>query len=268
MIHEVDPNQGVFEGVVTPITRVNLSARNSFGRVPFVEYFDLDPAIFNEVTRSDELAVDPLVLEPLLYKATANHVLKRPYPNGGWVVVSPDEFAIIPVSAGAFAERIGARSLASSKGMVKNLDNRTASAKRAGAHALEERVLPDLRNLATTYNAQLEDLRWLKKEIPNHYFAHANETRMRLVAHTALESFIDTVETIGAAHDWSADRVETSKLAVQKRLLAGRGGGTLEPKKKYWMEMIGVSGNHTIAKKGVVAARVYEAYNIIDRYLR
>jgi hypothetical protein len=268
MSREIDPDQGIFEGTQQPGIQVNLASRNAFGRVPFVEYFNIDPAIFNEITKNDEKAVDPEILEPLLYKATANHVIKRPYPHGGWVVVSPDEYAIIPSSAGAFAERVSARSSASREGLVKDLDTRTASAKRAGAHALQETVLPNLRNLASSYTSQIEELRWLKNEIPKHYLAHAKESKMRFVAHTALESFIDTIETIGAAHNWSGDRVETSKLAVQKRLLAGRGKGTLEPKKAYWSNMIDVSGNHTIAKKGAVVARVYESYNIIDRYLR
>lgn len=268
MNRPVNPNQGSFEVIEPEPIRVNLSARNAFGRVPFVEYFDLDPAIFNEITPHDENLVDPQVIEPQLYKATAHHTIKRSYPNGGWVVLSPSEYATIPASAGQYAERVSARSVASRDGLIKDLDVKIASAKRAGAHALQKSVVPKLRNFVEGYNAELEDLRWLKSEIPQHYFAHTTEAKMRVVTHTVLESFLNTIDTISSAHDWNADKTETAKLALQKRLLAGRGGGTLEPKKTYWSDMIAVSGNHIIAKKSAVASRVYEAQYIIDCYLR
>lgn len=268
MSKNTDPNQAVLPSTDLVDRRVNLNARNAFGRVPFVEYFGVDSADFNEVTPYDELLVEPSKLEPLLYDSDAKNRRRRPYPEIGWVVLSPSEFATIPSSAGYLAERVEARTYAQAEGMGRPIDERRASAKRAGAHALDNTVVPQLRNLAHGYNNQIADLRWLKKEIPKHYLAHSSEGQMRMVAHTALEAFSGTVETIGLSQDWSGDKIEIAKLAMKKKLLHGRGGGTLELKKDYWSTMINIAGNHIIAKKSVVAARASEANSIIDRHLR
>lgn len=269
MSNEIDPSmQGVLPVKLSTQGARDLSVRNAFGRVPFVEYFNVDPAVFNGITSADEGLVEPSQIERLLYDKQAGNRRRQPYPLKGWVVLSPSEFAIIPSSAGDVARRVEALNFAQTEGSKRPIDERRASAKRAGAHALDKTVVPKLRNLCTSYKFQIDDMRWLKKEIPNHHLAHGTEAKMRSVAHTAIEVFLNTLDTIGASQDWSGDKLETAKIAMRKRLLHGRGGGTLELKKDYWADLIKVTGNHTIAKKDVVSARFIEADAIINRCLR
>lgn len=263
-----ESHQGILPGTTPEVRRIDLNARNAFGRVPFVEYFNVDPADFNEITPADELLVEPTRLVPLLYDRSAKNLRRSSFPEIGWVVLSPSEFSIVPSSAGHVAERVEARNFAQTEGSGKSIDERRASARRAGAHALDETILPKLRNLAVGYSAQVADMKSLKEEIPMHYLAHGSEGKMRAVTHTALEAFLASVDTIGASQGWSGDKVDVAKIAMKKRLLDGRGGGTLERKKDYWSSMITVTGNHIIAKKGIVRSRATEANAIIDRYLR
>lgn len=227
--------------------------RNAFARVPFPQYWGVDPAKFNEVTAADEEIIDPLAIRGGLYKDRAKHA------NDGLVLL-PSEYAVIPLSVQAFARRVGARALGSRVHLEGVRDNTTGIDTRAVAHAFES-YIPKLDAFTAKYDLVIGSMRWLKQEIPRHWLAHTNEADMRIRVSSARLYFEEAIDAVAASEDWSADKLTAARLAHEKKLLAG----TLDEKKTYWLGFVALTGNWSLSKRALVRNKKSQMEKHIER---
>lgn len=265
------PEQLRLEGMPTPdvITghkHPDMQARNAFARVPFPEYFGVDPDTFLEVTDEAYRQSEPEVVESKLYRRT-DLSMRSPDQSVGWIVLNGAEYNVIVNYPEALANRAQARNTQSIAALLKSQDERYATAQRAGAHELEKRIVP-MENLANSYHDRIEKLRALILRIPKHWMAHSKELDMREYADAARGGMLETLQTIADVDRWSDADLRLALLGLDKRLMEGRGRQRLEEKKEDWIKLSQVVGNYTVNKKVLVRDRLLRSKFEIEHRLR
>lgn len=247
---------------------VDLGARNAFARVPFPEYFGVDPMEFTSgINPAAAELVEPRVLGSMLHDKKAEYALHSFDINVGHVVMSGAEFSIIPINPESLAERTSARNTQTLLARERDQDERNATAGRAGAHSLEPRVVK-MHRLMKGYDPIIENLRFLNREIPKHWMAHANEQRMRLAAHTTREGLHGVLQVLADSRKWLATDLADAELALDYRLMGGeRRQYNFDAKKSYWRNSVVMLGNYTRDKRIVVINRLERSQAIIDKHL-
>ncbi len=246
----------------------DLASANAFGRVPFPEYFGLDHSVFNEVTVRDEEMVGGAALVDLLYGDRLKFGVYHPEDRTKTkIAFHPTEHSIVFGNPQRIFEASEAGYYRTVPGNLGQQDRIKAKAARRGAHVLEKK-LPDYEGVKSSSDDVVKTGRSLAKEIPNHFQSHMNEAAMRQLVCDVVVSFDHTIETVALNHEWTADQTESAILAMRKRLLAGRGLGTLETKKQYWLALIGIIDSHSLKKGSIAAARQGHAQYIINRTMK
>jgi hypothetical protein len=270
MTHD-KPQQLSLEAIETTLAvphraRPDMQSRNAFARVPFPEYFGVDPVFFDEVTPEAYEQSAPEAIEPKLYRRTRFSLLS-PDRSVGYVLFSGGELSAIIDHPEAYANRVQARYTTSMSAMVKPQEERNAAALRAGAHALEDKIIP-MHNLAVGYHNRINNLRALQRRIPAHWYAHSIEIDMRFLADATRGGMIDTLHAVADVDGWSQDELRLALVGLDKRLMEGRGKLRMDEKKEAWMGLSRVIGNYTIAKKVIVRDRILRSSFDINNRLK
>lgn len=247
---------------------VDLRARNAFARVPFPEFFGVDPMIFLAgINPAATEQVEPSVLGSMLHDRGARYALDSFNSDAGSVVMSGAEFSIVPIRPETLAERASASNTQTMRARERDQDERNATAARAGAHTLEPKVAK-MHNLMRGYSPVITDLRFLKREIPKHWMAHGNEATMRQAAHTARDGLHGVLQVIADSRSWSATDLANAKLALEYRLMGGeRTQFNFDAKKGFWLDSVVMLGNYVRDKRIVVINRLKRSEAIIDKHL-
>lgn len=247
--------QDTLPGFAPDVQPVDLTRRNAFARVPFAEYWGVDESKFNGITSVDEALVEPDVIRARLYPETRG---KKHAIDG--IVFTPSEYAVVPLNIRTFAGRVGARALGANNPFSGEKEGEVGVDKRAAAHTFEAHI-PRLENLVSGYVGAIATMRWLKKEIPYHWLAHATEATMRQRTASARYQFSEVIDSVAASDEWSEDKLVAARLAHEKKLLTGK----LDDKKAYWLGFTAVTGNLAIGKKALVSNRIQQMNNYIQR---
>ena len=250
---------------------VTLANRRGFGKVPFPEFFGIDPMIFMEGLDQEALEnVQPQVVDGYLHDATAGNVMfRRREPSYGSVVLSSAEIDVIPRSPELVVKSaLAGNSARSLRGVILGQDERILEARDKASTALDEKV-ERMHGLIAGYDALIFDFTMLHKAIPYHWHANQNELSLRVAAHNARESFHNVLQVLADSRGWSESDLRLARLALDYGLVGPESGKSgLDAKKSYWANMVRTVGNYTKEINALVGDRVVRSVVAMERVRR